>query len=309
MNKNQVVVIADPNPEPRSRLKEVLKASFDAKIVNARALENCLESFQLNKYHFAFISTRFGKEKINAFLSKLKSFPAANRPEVIICLSGAALDPTVVAQQYTQGVLGFLCEPFSAESVKSLMDSAKESEGGAVGATERERRAISFLLNDAVKNLDAVAERLASGERGGGFAGKALKEIGQALKERSKNVSPEVLADLMLEKFSKAKPAQRAAEVEKKTKKRLKAAIHPGAELKEIMAKRNLAEARLIELTGIPAEDFAKLLGEELEVTDKIARDLSRALGKTAAYWLGLQKAWNAYQAQQKEDDEKNKLS
>ena len=74
------------------------------------------------------------------------------------------------------------------------------------------------------------------------------------------------------------------------TKKNRLPYIPPGEILlEEFIKPMNLTQARLARETGIPASRVTEIINGRRSITAETALRLSRYLGTTAAFWLGLQ--------------------
>jgi len=76
---------------------------------------------------------------------------------------------------------------------------------------------------------------------------------------------------------------------------------HPGALIREIiLLETGITVSELAERCGVTRNTMSKLINERGDVTDDLAIRLSRVLGSTPRFWLGMQANLNLWKAEQK---------
>ena len=73
---------------------------------------------------------------------------------------------------------------------------------------------------------------------------------------------------------------------------------HPGGIVRrECLEPLGLAVARAAEGLGVTRETFSELINERTGISEEMALRLSRAFDSTPETWLGMQMAWELWQA------------
>ena len=76
---------------------------------------------------------------------------------------------------------------------------------------------------------------------------------------------------------------------------------HPGALIREvILPETGVTVSELAERCGVARNTMSKVINERGDVTEDLAIRLSRVLGSTPRFWLGMQANLNLYKAEQK---------
>ena len=76
---------------------------------------------------------------------------------------------------------------------------------------------------------------------------------------------------------------------------------HPGALIREvILPETGVTVSELAERCGVARNTMSKVVNERGDVTEDLAIRLSRVLGSTPRFWLGMQANLNLYKAEQK---------
>lgn len=288
------ILIINPDSEGRGRLREALR-SVVAKgtYANARALKQALDQMRTEaRYDFAFLSTEFDVTQLMEFLGSVKSLSSKQRPVLMLCLKAGDQSSSLVANLYANGAQGFVLEPYSPDQLLESMNVAKEKLSDS--AESKEVRITEFLMGDAMRLLDEVADWRSAGHLGGGASGKDLKRVGASLKEAAAKIEPAKFENLLIEKFGSAKTNKKGVEPPKVAKK-IKEAPHPGIELRATMAKRQLSKEKLLSITKIDPAELDGILAEQIAISEVTAEELARAMGNTAKHWLQRQKAYDVY--------------
>jgi addiction module HigA family antidote len=287
------ILLINPNSEGRGRLREALQSVVHkGSYTNSRELKHAFGELgnSEEKYDFAFLSTEFSSEPLLEFLGSVKTLSAKRRPILVLCLKPNDQNSSLVANLYANGAHGFVSEPYSPDGLMRAMEIAEEK---SAGPTEgKEVRIAEFLLSDAMRWLDKVAERLSEGKRGGGVEGKELRRVAKSLQEASTKIDPVRYQKLLIEMFGRAETKKKGIEPAK-VKKKIVEAPHPGDELRAIMAQRGLSKEKLLATMKVPGATLDALLSEQTSLTEEVARELARALGKTSKYWMNMQAAYD----------------
>ena len=76
---------------------------------------------------------------------------------------------------------------------------------------------------------------------------------------------------------------------------------HPGALIREvILPETGVTVSELAERCGVARNTMSKVINERGDVTEDLAIRLSRVLGSTPRFWLGMQANLDLYKAEQK---------
>jgi addiction module HigA family antidote len=79
---------------------------------------------------------------------------------------------------------------------------------------------------------------------------------------------------------------------------------HPGAMIREvILPETGITVSELAERCGIARNTMSKVINERGDVTEDLAIRLSKVLGSTPRFWLGMQANLNLWKAEQKNKD------
>lgn len=294
------IMVVHPDSEGRGRLREALRSVvLKGTYANARALKPAIDGLLSGqKFDFAFLSTQFPEDQLVEFLGSIKAMSEKQRPIVMLCLKPQDQHSSMVANLYAHGARGFVFEPYSPDELLSAMQIAQEKVSGQ--AESKDMRIAEFLLGDAMRLLDQVADWRSEGHKGGGAAGKELRRVASALKEAASKVDAAQFQGMMIERFGKATTKKKGLEPIKAPKK-IREAPHPGVELRKIMTQRSLSKEKLLSIVKIEAAELEALLAEQVSITEQSARELSRAMGKTAKHWIQLQTAYDRYMKEKEE--------
>lgn len=307
MLKSARILVINPDSEGRGRLREALR-SVVAKgaYANARALKPAIDQLRGDeKYDFAFLSTEFPPDQLLEFLGALKALSSKQRPVVMLCMKPQDQNSSIVANLYANGAQGFVFEPYSPEQLLEAMNVAQEKLSDKVQA--KDVRITEFLLGDAMRLLDEVADWRSEGNLGSGFAGKELRRVAGSLKEAASKIDATQYHNLLIEKFSKATTKKKGVEPPKVVKK-IREAPHPGLELRAIMTQRSLSKEKLLSIVKIDAAELDAILSGQTSVTEESARELARAMGKTSKHWMQLQHAFDQAKKEKEEAAKKGQM-
>ncbi|MDH5649222.1 MAG: HigA family addiction module antitoxin [Gammaproteobacteria bacterium] len=84
---------------------------------------------------------------------------------------------------------------------------------------------------------------------------------------------------------------------------------HPGALLREIvLPETGLTVTQLANTCGLARNTVSKIVNERGDITEDIAIRLSRALGSTPEFWLGMQAKYNLWMLAQENQAEYKKI-
>jgi addiction module HigA family antidote len=293
--ENLSFLIASPDLESRTKLREVLRAFvYKGTILQERSLRGLSVKFQAqakdDPINAVFVAASFGRDAIIGLLQEAESI-GARLPPIVIFINGKNLeDSTEVASLYLEGVDGFIREPYSSDELLALVNTLNNQTQRAVSQEAKVKRAAEFLLFDAMAHVDELARQQMQGQEPGGYPLKNLRAVSEVLKRLSeKNLS--LYFDLMASAFQKAKPASES-EIARKARRVQKKIVHPGALIKEMMRSRNLSKERLLASLRIEPADFDALLNEQRGIDQDIAKELARTLGMTSVEWLRLQREY-----------------
>lgn len=282
-----------PDSGTRGKLREVLNALiYKAEIKIFRNGREALDSFNASTPpSLIFIGFSLGANAIGEFLENVKSLPAAKTPPVVATLDSKVGDnSSAIAALYIQGMTGFISEPYSTSELSKLLEAVLENKGQIQGK-DRIRKATGFLLVDAMGQLDQLAAQLWKGEEPCGYPLRELKLISKNLSIVAKEDRSGYL-DLMADIFARAKPPA-AHLVKSKVKRSTMKAAHPGAVICELMKERFLTPERVASMLKVEVGEFTALMQEQCSVTEEMAKNLARVLGRSSREWLRLQSEYD----------------
>jgi plasmid maintenance system antidote protein VapI len=79
-----------------------------------------------------------------------------------------------------------------------------------------------------------------------------------------------------------------APRIDSRRERRQKRALHPAKIVSRIMMVRGITVDRLAAAMRVDIETLKQFLGEQLEMNEELAENLSRVLGHDKNYWLEL---------------------
>jgi plasmid maintenance system antidote protein VapI/response regulator RpfG family c-di-GMP phosphodiesterase len=294
MLKQLESLIVDQDVQARTRLREVLRfIAQRSDVENARGTGEALTMLQSNKrFDCLFVASSLGVEEVTAFVKKLVSLPQTSKMAIFLILRPTDVGGSLIASLFLNGVHGFVCPPFSADSILELINTTKQSLAYQQEDSKKVYSTASFLIDDMILKLDKLAELKAAGQKGGGYVGKELVALSKSLQDVAVKLGKD-FENLLVEKFIALK-----APVEKPGRakaKRVEKPLHPGVVITQLMKKRKLDKERIIAKLKSPPEEFEAVLQTTGKVTKEIADDLARMLGETPSYWMGLQRKFDQY--------------
>lgn len=281
----------------RTRLREALKnVAYKSEIIPAHNVEEVLENFKKGQVTTAvFINSALGFQKIADFAKAVREDEADTKPLVIVCLRAEHQENGLVASLYLEGVNGFICEPFSVDNLRDLINTAKESSSKGSTSEAKLESASDFLIGGVIEQFDVVSKQQKQTQRHGGYAFKTLQRLSESMKEIYEKI-PEKFQEIMLSRFEKVEAPKNSGEVHI-VRQKVEDAPHPGKIIGELIAQRGLDLDFLTASIRISKEDFEKILAGTQDLTEQSAREISRGFGRTNQYWVGLQKKFNEQRA------------
>lgn len=298
MLKGLKILISDNNTRSRGSLKEVLKTIIINPAVDFVKKNSEIKDKLENGKNYDLIFIRSGKNimEVGDIIGESRAFASSKNlppPLIIICLKGKDQEVSYVAQLYLTGVHGFICEPFSAEKLLELIVVSREQSTVLVNDNSKEIQAAGFLMTDALRLVDKLAEARIKGITGGGYELKDLKLVSQSLERLFSKIDREKFIDIILSKSKDAKPSSRKlGEVVAKV---VKYAPHPGILLREALTTRNIAPIRFLSIAKISEQDLTQLLESKISLTIDMAKEVARVLGQTTEYWIKAQADYEKY--------------
>jgi plasmid maintenance system antidote protein VapI len=294
MLKNLDSLIIDNDVQGRTRLREVLRnIAIQSKVENARATSDALTILQ-SKKHFdcLFIASSFGAEEITSFLKYLSGQANASKMAIFLTLSAADVSGSLIASLFLNGVHGFVCPPYSADTILDVINAARASLEVKHEDSKKIATTAGFLIEDMMSKIDKLAELKAAGQKGGGYVGKELIGLSKSLRDLSEQLGSDY-EQIVIEKLINAKPpVERPGRAKAKRKE---IPLHPGVVIAQLISKRKLDKERVVAKIKAGPEAFEALLEAKASVTKEIAEDLARALGESPSHWLGLQRKFDQY--------------
>ncbi len=299
------ILIAGLNPDKRARLKEAIKSVlFKGTVQIAHALPQALEMLRgTESFQVMILPSALGKDKLAEFGKQLQELGLKNPPKIVVALQSSDKDSPYISQLFLAGFHGFICEPYSPEDLRRTLETIKETPASSDESGSRDKKVAMFLLADMMRHIDLVALDIMKGNSTRGYAGKELREVAKSFQQAMAKIPDDDRVTMITEKFSQAKPFADRAGQHKSAKARL-IASHPGVEVRQVMQKRGISKERLLPLLKLEAEEFTAILELRTPITEASAKELARVLGESSRYWLGLQKKFDDYTAQQKRLEE-----
>ncbi len=294
MLKRCFALIVESDLAARTKLRETIKSlAHSQKVTHARSIKNALELFDYPQPLDAiFIASSFGLQEIVSVLRTMReAMQGATPPAVIVVLKAEAQDGAFISQLLLEGVSGFLCDPYSSETVLSLLQKTQEIT--TLGVTEKQytKAALEIQIRDAAVRIDELSYQKTQGGAAGGVALKELKKFARAMQEKG-DLDPHQYGMLLAKVFGEASTKKIEATVRKDAHVAVKTAPHPGQVIVELMFSRSISQEKLLALLKWEPSKLEALLAQNVGVDESDARDIARALGKTSDYWLGLQTAY-----------------
>lgn len=294
--ENLSFLIASPDLESRTKLREVLRAFlYKGTLLQERSLHGLAARFKSIKKEESlaalFIASSFGRAAITGLLQEAKS-SGAKLPPVVIFINDQQLeDSTEVASLYLEGIDGFIREPYSSDELLALVRTLTDQSERAVSSEAKVKRAAEFLLYDAMGHVDELARQQMLGQEPGGYPLKSLRSVSNALKKLSEKSLP-LYFDLLATVCQRAKPASEA-DLMRKTKRVQKKVSHPGSVIKEMMRARGLSRDRLLASLRVEPTEFDALINEQRGIDQVFAKELARTLGMTSVEWIRIQREYD----------------
>jgi plasmid maintenance system antidote protein VapI/DNA-binding response OmpR family regulator len=289
-------------PDSRSRrvLREVLSAEvYKAEIMPCASPSDLFERLQLvRKADLVFLGLTPGSPELQKFLGSWRDKGLVSKHGLILLLAKQHADFSVrVAESYLQGADGFLKEPYSSQELHALLTAVLEKvRARRLEASAKALKAAAFLMNDAAQLVDMLYSRVAYPTGNPSLHNpKGMDSLKSSLANLQQEFSDEY-ASALVHTFSvwKIPDAHRAPKPKRSGS--TEQISHPGLLALELMNKRSISREKMLDIVKIDAVELDMLLAGERPVTEEIARDLSRALGKTAREWVALQSRWNGEQ-------------
>jgi len=211
MLKNLRILLIDGQTASRAQIREILKnVVFKLQLEYASNFKQALEIMEgEERLHSVIVSSLDDKSSLVEFLEKARSTPVGGATNYLIALRSTHQDSSYVADLYLHGVQGFICQPFSADEFSHLLQSSAQSTGKEEVDEEKTQRTLEFLIANAMRIVDLMAQQLISGKKRSGYLLKELQEVTQSLVKMNESIGQQVYEDLLIDCFQKAKPSGR----------------------------------------------------------------------------------------------------
>lgn len=162
MEKINALVI-DPELESRMRLKHATSMlhNFDKLTQCASISEATQKIGTSDPFGIVFLSEKLEKNEALNFVKSSKQSPQSQDSAFVYLVKSQADMSTLVATNMLSGIDGFLCEPFSVDSLSEitvLAAKVKKERGEA-----RELAAMRFLMTQIANQISKVAQLKAAG--------------------------------------------------------------------------------------------------------------------------------------------------
>jgi response regulator RpfG family c-di-GMP phosphodiesterase len=158
-------LIVDPAMESRSRLKGALRhekqSSYYNKISSVSTIGQALSLLKESpEYDLILVSNSFAEEELARFVTEAAA-TREDRYAFIVVLKPEMQNAAVVLGRMMVGMHGFLCEPFSLDSLMEITEAARK-----VQEENEERRLLASLPILVDMMLKQIRRRSRSGLRG-----------------------------------------------------------------------------------------------------------------------------------------------
>ncbi len=303
-------LIIDPVLDSRVRLREVIRSvAATGETILARTQKEAIDRLENgSSVHAVFMSSRDSAQSLREFYDKAKNFTATKESLFILTLKGAAKESTYIAPLLLYGFDGFICEPFSSESVRDLLDSAKEAKSKTSSERAKKLALYEFLIGDAIRLIDQIAYKKATtgDPNSGGYALRDLKKVSHEMASLYETVKDRA-AEIIVRRFE-------AVPVPKEIHNRKRLSVEPrppspGEEVQEIMKRRGIDSKRVQEALQLNDQAFQSFLSGELPVTEHIIHALARLVGNTPEYWKQSERRYVSFKRKMEKKASKGKGS
>lgn len=292
-----------PDPNSRARLREILASViYKGEFKFGRSNSDVMSTLQANReIEIVFVGFSHGAEKIQELIKEIEVAGLRDHHAFIISFEreNTKFSSTVI-EMYMQGVDGFLKEPFSADDVRDLLLSVRDKlNRRKKDAAARAAKSVAYIASQAVPLIDEIWLRRIQGDKQGGAAIKELKNLSSTLGTLQRDY-PEIYEQVLPGIFENV-PVPESFEELKRKQGTSKLVKPPGFFASELMEQRGLSRDRILGIVRISPEDFDGILAGTVVLTEEYARELSRALGKTAREWMTMQRRYDQTKEQTKE--------
>lgn len=174
-------IILDPDIDSRMRLKQVTAsvAVFDS-VHQYNALNFAISHLELaERCDVVFISHRFPAEEAGGFVKQAREIISARDAAYVRLLPESDLNNANVALGMRDGFDGFLCEPYSVNSLVEITELAARVKRERANA--REVLAMTLLVREIAGQIDIIARMKAGGAKAG-LSTHTLRETCSVLK-------------------------------------------------------------------------------------------------------------------------------
>lgn len=289
MNEELHVLIVDPVMQSRMRLQNSLRGlNVIDEVEQRNSYQLLIPELEQEEIPFdvIFLRSQDDTEEQNEMLNKILSHEGKRSPLVIYVLGAKHQRSDYVAELYANGAHGFLVEPYSPEDLEEIVLFVKEAaEKGEQDSPEKQRTAGEFAFQGALSLLDTAALNMNT-HGGGGKALVHLRRTNETLRKLLKDLEPEQFEEIILRRTERFVEKADYSRFEGRGKGQKKA-VHRGGLLHEVMEERGLPAGRLAPLLKIEEDELNRILAEEAPISEELAQELSRVIGKSKEFWLG----------------------
>lgn len=300
------VLVVDINADARGRLNEVIRSViYRVKIQSARNHREAIEYLsQGESFSVVIAGSARDNTKVLELLSVAQARTDIKTPIFIVSLKAGDQESGFVAQLYQAGVHGFICEPYTAENLSTLLTVARENGSDQVADQVKHLRSVEFLAANAARLLDKIVTGKVLGKKGYVYDVKAFKDLSTSMKDLVEKVGSDRYAQILTQKFGEMDTPTTPRLKNRVARTPKKVVVHPGAMMQQVMLERNLTAEKLLSIIKIEPAEFDALLAQQASLNEVSAREIARAMGKTAKFWLDLQAEWD----KQKQEEEQARL-
>lgn len=144
--------------ENRMRLKQATASvTTFGKFLQAASLDEALKKLEgPDRADVVFLSDRMGMDAVPGFIKSAKALPSSQDAAYVLIVKSGAEIGSMVAKSVLLGVDGFLCEPYSVESLTEITRLAAKVKKERYEA--REEAAIKFLMTQITEQISIVAQ-------------------------------------------------------------------------------------------------------------------------------------------------------
>ncbi len=176
------ILVIDSDAGGRTKLQHAaMSLSTFHKVYLASSLNEALvKTDDVDLIHVAAVSHRFPQAEVSEFIAKAKESKRGRDWVYIAVVQAVAEETEQIAANMLGGFDGFLCEPYSADTLREMAETTARVQNENLRA--RQQAAMTMILSDVSRHLDALTFFLAQ-ERDSPIARRKLEESAAKLRK------------------------------------------------------------------------------------------------------------------------------